>query len=392
MENVKKQLHIVVDRNTPFVVDAFAHLARVTALRTLEITNDAVRDADVLIVRSETKVDRSLLDRSRVRFVGTVTIGIDHVDVEYLREQNIGFACAPGSNANSVAEYMAAALLKLAEHTGNSLKGKTLGVVGVGNVGSKVVRVAETLGMQVLQNDPPLARSTGEKRFVQLDELMDADFVTLHVPLTKTGPDATYHFFDETQIGKMKRGSVLINTARGAVVDTTALKQALEGGRLSAAIVDVWENEPAIDVELLSWVLLGTAHIAGYSLDGKVNALRMVYKAVCERFRLQDGWSVDHQLPEIQGKRIAWEDVHVSGEDLLRRVIRQVYDIELDDRLLRGLSSIANEKRADCFRQLRAEYRIRREFFNTEVELPGGFEHEAKTLASLGFKVKRQEK
>ena len=175
----------------------------------------------------------------------------------------------------------------LVENRTVRLENSTLGVVGVGNIGSKVVRMAEGLGMKVMQNDPPLARATGESRFLPLDALMEANIVTLHVPLTHEGQDATYQFFDANRISKMKLGSILINTSRGPVVSGEALKAALESGRLAGAVLDVWENEPEIDVHLLEHVNLGTSHIAGYSLDGKANGTAMIYKAVCEFLQLE---------------------------------------------------------------------------------------------------------
>jgi len=203
---------IVVNKNTPFIFEAFSQLGNIRMLGTSEVTPDAVRDADILIVRSETRVDRDLLEGSSVRFVGTPTIGTDHVDLEYLTGHGIVFANAPGSNANSVAEYVAAALLAWADRTGTSLGGRSIGIVGVGNVGSKVVNVARALGMVPILNDPPRMRESGDASFKSLDELMDADVISLHVPLTRTGEDKTWHLFDASRIGKMKKGPVLINT------------------------------------------------------------------------------------------------------------------------------------------------------------------------------------
>ncbi len=380
-------LNIVVDKNTPFVISAFERLGNVTVLPTTEITNEKVRRADVLLVRSETKVDHVLLEGSCVRFVGTFTIGTDHVDLNYLKERGIAFANAPGSNANAVAEYVVAALLTVTQRKNLSLKGKTIGVVGVGNVGSKVVRVAEALGMRVLLNDPPLARMTGDARFLPLDELMDADFITLHVPLTKGGEDATYHFFGEERISRMKRGSILINTSRGAVVETSAVKHALLENHLSAAILDVWENEPKIDTGLLELALIGTSHIAGYSLDGKVNALRAVHKAVCGFFLASNGRQLDLDLPKPLVERMTIKDTSLSSEEILRQVVCQAYDIELDDKLLRSILSVPRADQGSYFMRLRSEYHVRREFFNTTVEVPKNLEEVGETLKAFGFKV-----
>ncbi|MBI4419049.1 MAG: 4-phosphoerythronate dehydrogenase, partial [Ignavibacteriales bacterium] len=213
---------IVISKNSPGASDAFSTLGSVRELDSSEITAETVRDADTLIVRSETRVDRPLLENSAVRFVGTLTIGTDHVDLKYLKSRNIGFASAPGSNANSVAEYVVAALLTWADKDGIQLREKSIGIVGVGNVGRIVAKYAAVLGMRVILNDPPLARVTGDPRYRPLDELMEADIVTVHVPLTRSGQDATVHLFGTDRIRAMKRGSVLINTSRGAVVDSNA--------------------------------------------------------------------------------------------------------------------------------------------------------------------------
>jgi erythronate-4-phosphate dehydrogenase len=382
---------IVVNKNTPLAVETFSRIGKVVALDTLEVSRDAVHDAEILVVRSETKVDRELLDGSSVRFVGTVTIGTDHVDLGYLTSRGIAFASAPGSNSNSVAEYVAAALLLWSQRTGEALQEKTIGIVGVGNVGSKVERVARALGMNVLLNDPPLARKTSNSSFLPLQELMDADVLTLHVPLTKSGADATYHLFDEVRISKMKRGTVLINTSRGAVVETNALHRALSLGRLSAAILDVWEGEPKIDVHLLNEVMLGTAHIAGYSLDGKVNALRMVYEAVCQYLNVPSGPKVEPEKDPASDMRILIPESVTSETDILLHAVRQAYDIELDDRMLRAMTSHPEKEHGEYFMRLRAGYRIRREFFNKLVELSSEQAHAQDALSKLGFMTKVRE-
>jgi erythronate-4-phosphate dehydrogenase len=382
---------IVVNKNTPLAVEAFSRIGKVIALDTLEVSRDAVHDAEILVVRSETKVDRELLDGSSVRFVGTVTIGTDHVDLDYLTSRGITFASAPGSNSNSVAEYVAAALLLWSQRTGEALQEKTIGIVGVGNVGSKVERVARALGMKVLLNDPPLARKTGSPSFLPLQELMDADVLTLHVPLTKSGPDATYHLFDEPRINKMKRGAVLINTSRGAVAETGALYHALSSGRLSTAVLDVWEGEPKIDVRLLNEVMLGTAHIAGYSLDGKVNALRMVHEAACQYLNVPSGPKVEPEKDPASEMQILIPEGVTDERDILQHAVRQAYDIELDDQMLRTMTSLPEEEHGEYFMKLRAGYRIRREFSNKLVELSSEQAHAQDVLSKLGFMTKVRE-
>ncbi len=387
-----QDLHIVVNKHTPSVVQAFEKIGRVTALGTREITKDTVRDADILIVRSETKVNRDLLEGSHVKFVGTVTIGRDHVDEEYLAKKGITFVSAPGSNSNSVSEYITAALLELAYSRGFSLKEKTIGIVGVGNVGSKVWRKAEALGMKVLLNDPPLQREGSRYPLYSLDELMNADIVTLHVPLTRTGDDATYHLFDEKRIRKMKQGAILFNTSRGAVVETDALKRTLLDNHLTAAVLDVWEGEPNISASLLELVALGSPHIAGYSLDGKVNALRMNYEAVCRFLSIPIDSDINTLVPDPAQPEIKIGSVNLSIEQVLREIVKEYYDIRVDDQLLLQLVSLPEIEHGRYFQRLRAEYRIRREFFTSTVTLPNAAEEIADVLRLLGFKVKNEEK
>ena len=212
-------MKIVIDENVLLGIETFSLIGEVTSVSGRSITSEAARDADILVVRSITKADEQLLENSNVKFVGSVTAGIDHVDIEYLKNRDIGFSSAPGSNSNSVAEYVISALLLLDKKGKISLDGLSLGVVGVGHVGSKVVKKAEGLGIEVLQNDPPLFRETKDKVFLGLDELMDCDVITLHVPLCFSGVDKTLDLFDEKRIYKMKQGSVLINTSRGKVVE-----------------------------------------------------------------------------------------------------------------------------------------------------------------------------
>jgi erythronate-4-phosphate dehydrogenase len=378
-------LNIILDKNTPLAAPAFESIGDVTLLETREITSPAIRDADILVVRSETKVNRELLEGSRVRFVGTVTIGTDHIDLPYLESRGIGFASAPGSNANSVKEYLLAALLELSKRRGFSFRGKTLGVVGVGNIGGRIVAMAADLGLSVLQNDPPLARQGRQPHYLPLDDLMSADILTLHVPLTRSGEDATYHLFGRRRIAAMKPGAMLINSSRGSVVETGALRDALRSGHLSAAVLDVWEDEPAIDAELLDLVTLGTPHIAGYSLDGKVNAVRIIREAVCAF--LQDGstWDPEGEMPAPEVGEISLQ-AGGSFEELLQNAVQSCYDIALDDRNLRGMLDVPGPARAHFFAELRSGYRIRREFPTVRVNVPAGLESLRNAVKAAGFR------
>jgi erythronate-4-phosphate dehydrogenase len=373
-------MKIVADPNIPSVQEAFGPLGEVQLVPGRAITAEIVRDADVLLVRSVTPVNAALLSGSQVRFVATATIGFDHIDREYLSQEGIGFASAQGSNANSVAEYIVAAMLELAHRREFRLRDKTLGVVGVGNVGSRVVRYAEALGMRVLQNDPPRQRTERLAQFVSLERVSaEADIITLHVPLARAGADATFHLFDKGRLaGLERRRPILINSSRGAVMDNNALLKAVDGERLGGVVLDVWENEPNISPELLDVVDFATPHIAGYSFDGKVNGTRMIYEAVCGFFHLQPAWSP--HLPPSPVPRI--ELAVSSGEDeeeVLRRAVRRVYDITGDDAALR--------RNVRAFDKLRAEYPVRREFFNTELVLRGASEELRTKFAALGFKT-----
>lgn len=383
-------MKFVVDKNIPLVEKAFGSLGDVIAVETSELTSETVCDADVLIVRSETQVNQSLLESSRVKFVGTATIGIDHIDIDYLIAKGIAFASAPGCNSNSVKEYIVSALLHLSTTKSFSLKGKTIGVVGVGNVGCKVVKVAETLGMTVLQNDPPRARNEGSAIFVPLDELMLADIITLHVPLTKFGADPTYHLFDEKRIRKIKSGAVFINTSRGAVVETAALKKAISDKRIASIIIDVWENEPEIDTELLSAVTIGTPHIAGYSLEGRTNAIGMIREAFCNHFQYESSWDPKGELGRPDITDIKVPDEILQTEEILHRLVKQCYNIAYDNEILSGMLTLPGMFAGEYFKKLRTGYRTRREFTNVTVHLPPQHESLEEIFTALGFKCRKE--
>jgi erythronate-4-phosphate dehydrogenase len=380
-------MKIVADQRIPFVEEAFGPFGEIAKYDSRAIDSSAVKDADALLVRSETKVDEKLLTGSKVRFVGTATIGTDHVDLDFLNRQGITFASAPGCNSNAVVQYVFSALFTLAERFGFKLRGKTIGVVGVGNIGSKIVRVGHSLGMKVLQNDPPLARSTGDARFVPLDDLMGADFITIHVPYTKTGTDATHHLFDEKRLSMLKRGSVLINSSRGAVVDNPALKAALSRGLPGNAVLDVWEKEPNIDTELLSKCAIGTQHIAGYSIDGKVNATRMIYEAFCGHFGLTPSWDSASVIKPPEHPVISAKAGYTDTEDVISGAVRECYNITKDDELLRKIGMLKDDERGPYFKGLRGKYIFRYEFSNMTVVLPRQDRFLIDALEAFKFKV-----
>ncbi len=379
-------MKIVADANIPFVEEAFGRLGQVTLLPGRGIGPEQVRDADVLIVRSVTPVGPALLEGSRVRFVGSATIGLDHVDEAFLNRRGIAFAYAPGSNANSVAEYVVAALLALGRER---YEGRTLGLIGVGRIGTLVHEKALALGMTVLANDPPLERA-GRTGLVSLETLLrGSDIVSCHVPLTREGPDATFHLFDEPRLSLLRPHAVVINTARGAVFDNAALLRALRGGRLGGAVLDVWEHEPEPNPELVEAVTLGTPHIAGYSFDGKVNGTRMLYDAVCAFLERVPEWNPPAFSDTPSAPPIVIKD-DAPAEEILPLLVCRAYDIRRDDAALRASMKLPSPERARAFDRLRAGYPRRLEFRHTKVVVPPNLSHIRKTLRGLGFTVEER--
>ena len=380
-------MKIVADANIPFVEECFSSIADVAVVPGREIGRDITAGADVLVVRSITKVDEGLLSGGSVKFVATATIGTEHVDRQYLADAGIGFASAPGCNANSVAEYIVAALLALGKKHRFTLEGKSIGIVGVGNVGSRVEAKIHALGMKPVLNDPPLGRQTGEKKYIPLDALMGCDFVTLHTPLTFEGIDKTFHLADEKFFGAMKAGAFFINTARGGVADTAAIKNALASGRLAGVVLDVWENEPNVDADLILKADLSTPHIAGYSFDGKVAGLMMVYRAVCEHFGLEVQRDADDFLPAPEVPEIKVNERAADEQTIIHDTVQQVYVINRDDFNTREILLVPEAERGGFFDDLRKNYPVRREFQNTAIV---GLNEEsplAKKLGGIGFKV-----
>ncbi len=332
-------------------------------------------------------MNEKLLAGSKVKFVATATIGFEHVDVDYLKNRGISFASAPGSNANSVADYIVAALLSVAQKHKITLEGKSVGVVGVGNVGSKVAKKCAALGMKVKLNDPPLSRQTGDAKYRPINELFDCDFITLHAPLTREGQDKTYHLADEKFLASLKTGCVFINTCRGAVHDTAALKAAIQNKKLGAVILDVWENEPNIDCELLRLVDISTPHIAGYSLDGKIGGMIMIYNAACEHFGLKPKHKIEDFLPSPTVPQITIDKIDTDPQKLLYEIVQQVYVINRDDFNTREIAMVEQEKRGKFFDDLRKNYPVRREFQNTKIIMTS--ENALKTkLSGIGFQIK----
>ncbi|MBN1805813.1 MAG: 4-phosphoerythronate dehydrogenase PdxB [Sedimentisphaerales bacterium] len=380
-------MKLVADANIPFVKECFSSIGEVKVVGGRDMTPDIVGDADVLLVRSITKVDADLLAGSNVRFIATATIGFDHVDIEYLQRKNIGFASAPGSNANSAAEYVIAGLLQTGQKHNINLEDKSVGIIGAGNVGSRVAKKCAALGMRVYLNDPPLQRRTGDEKYLPLHKLYDCDFITFHTPLTFEGLDKTYHLADEKFFKSLKKDCVFVNASRGGVVDGVVLKAMIQSGRLSSVILDVWENEPNIDIELLRMVDIGTPHIAGYSLDGKISGLIMIYKAVCEHFKLNPEFDIDDFLPEPAVGKLKIESNRENGQETLADTVGKIYNIKEDDKKLRRIFEEPERARGKYFDGLRKKYPVRREFQNTKVLVEDRDSSLAQKLEGIGFKT-----
>lgn len=367
-------MQIVADDKIPFLKGVFEPYAEVHYLPGGAIRQEDLRNADALITRTRTRCNRELLAGTPVRFIATATIGFDHIDAAAMKELEIDWTNAPGCNARSVAGYLAAALTSFQR----PLRGLTLGVVGVGNVGRQIVETGEALGMRVLRNDPPRAEREGSAGFSELAQLLEeSDFITLHVPLERGGAHPTFHLADEVFLNAMKPGAVLLNTSRGEVADNPALKRALLAGTLRAAVLDVWENEPEIDRELLAQVFRGTPHIAGYSADGKANGTAMAVQAVARKFGIEPlyEWRPS-ALPAPEPATIDLAAA-ASPEEQLALACNTACDLLRDDADLR--------RDPGRFEQLRGNYRIRREA--PAYTIRGGSGEVRDTLKRLGFRL-----
>lgn len=391
-------MKIICATNMPFAAEAFGTLGETTILEGRDIVAGQVRDADLLALRSTTKVNRELLEGSKVRFVGTATIGTDHLDIGYLEQAGIRWCFAPGCNANSVSEYVTSALLCLGQRHGIRLAGKTMGIIGVGNVGSRVARKARALGMKVLLNDPPRERAgaagtaCGEGLepgpFVGLDRILDeADVVTVHVPLTKSGPDRTLHMVDEAFLGRLRPRCLFLNAARGAVVKSDALAAAVRSGRMGPVVLDTWEGEPAFRTDLVPLVDIGTPHIAGHSFEGKVMGTVMVYREACRFLGIEPAWSHEPWMPPPIVPEIRVDAGGRDGEAVLWDVVSRVYDIRGDDRRFREAAALPEAARIKEFDRQRRDYPERREFQYTTVRVANGSAPLLQSLAALGFRV-----
>ena len=373
-------MKIVVDRNIPFIQGILEKYAEVVYRDGREISRSDVLDADALIIRTRTKCNRYLLEGSAVRFIASATIGYDHIDTAFCQANNIFWTNAAGCNSSSVQQYIAAALFHLAEELKFELSEKTIGIVGVGNVGSKVARLCTALGMRVLLNDPPRERREGSKEFVSLDTIVeDAEIVTFHVPLNMEGDDRTFHLVDEKLLSQFRKSQILINSSRGEVLDSEALKVALHGKMLAECVLDVWEREPEIDIQLLGLVEIGTPHIAGYSADGKANGTSMSVQAFSRFFGLDLNDWYPEKVPLPANTVLEADCRNVSELNVIAGLIQRTYDILADDARLR--------MSPQTFEKQRGAYHLRREFPTYTVKLLNAHGSLTSIVQAMGFKT-----
>ena len=374
-------MKIVCDNKIPFLRGVLEPYADVVYLPGKETTADDLRDADAVITRTRTKCNSSLLEGSRVKVVATATIGFDHIDTSWCESHGIIWKNAPGCNSHSVKQYISSVLCTLAKRFGLELRKMTLGVVGVGNVGSKVADVGRALGMKVLLNDPPRQRAEGPDAFVSLDRLIaESDIISLHVPLNREGEDATWHLFDGGRISSLRPSQILINSSRGPVVDNDALKAALKSGGLRAAVLDVWEKEPDIDRELLGLLAVATPHIAGYSADGKAAGTAASVRTVAQVLGLPLTQWAPSDVPAPQQALDFTVDASSREElDVVSEAVFHAYDVMDDDAALRAAPQ--------SFEKLRGDYQIRREPSAFTLRLHGGSPGLCSSLRLLGFNV-----
>ncbi len=351
-------MRVVMDENVDGGRQAFAGLGEIVTLPGREIDTEDASRADALIVRSLTRVDRALLGGSQVRFVGTATAGIDHVDTEWLKARGIPFAHAAGCNAAAVADWVLAVLAALHAKGRHAFGRGTVGVIGAGQVGTRVAQRLHALGYRVCLCDPPRAEAEGGDGFVDLATALNSDVVTLHVPLTEGGRHPTRGLLDAEAVSRLPAGAVLLNAARGGLIDEAALHARLDDGPDLVAALDTWGQEPRVDTELLERVDLGTPHIAGYTLEGRLRGTAMVARAAAARFGVPLDWHWRTALPPAPTLDIEPAD----GPEGAVAAILRAYDPRTDAARMRALLDARPEQRPAAFDRIRRETPQRREF------------------------------
>ncbi|UYG05231.1 4-phosphoerythronate dehydrogenase PdxB [Halomonas sp. LR3S48] len=383
-------MRILVDANIPGAEACFGPLGELVRRPGREIDAAALRDVDALVIRSITRLDAAIIDAakaqgSRLRFVGTCTIGTDHVDQAAMTRHGIAFASAPGCNAEAVVDYVLGSLLTLAEREGWRLSERRVGIVGVGNVGGRLRTRLAAMGLECLACDPPRAQREGSDGFHDLKTLIDeCDVLCLHTPLVREGPHATRHLLDAQRIAELAPGTLLLNAGRGDCIDGAALRQRLSGQGDISAVLDVWEGEPGIDPALRDLASLATPHIAGHSLDGKLRGTHQVYTALYRHLGLPARLGLDDLLPQPPLSQLRLEG-RLEADEALRLCLRAVYDVRRDHDSLQRESR--RQGMAKGFDACRANYPLRRELSTLTVELGAGAESLAPWLQGAGLNV-----
>jgi len=369
-------MRIAVDQNITAARDTFTRHGDVIRVDGRHLSNEHMQGVDALIIRSVTKVDAGLLQHTPVGFVGTTTIGTDHLDIPWLEQQGITWANAPGCNADSAAQYTLAMIWLACERLGRSLADQRVGIIGRGNVGSRVQTLLQAIGADTVANDPPLADS-GVSGLVSLEEALAQDIICLHVPLTRNGPYPTFQFIAQQQLAQMPDGALLVNSARGDVIDGQSLKRHLAGQRLHAAF-DCWPGEPDIDTELLKATTVATPHIAGYSDDGKRNGTMMVYDAFCD-------WAGETSVTSGHDADGKTELTIEAESNVISAALDAACFVRKHDQAMKDLSRLPPEQRPLEFDRLRREYPRRRDFHAWKIccEQTGPLE----MLSRLGFSL-----
>jgi len=378
-------LNIVADQGIPFVERLFSTIGELKLLDGRQIRPGTLGNADVLVCRTVTPVNEALLEGSSLMLIASPTSGIDHIHRASLEQRGIELVHAPGCNARAVAEYVLSALCVLAERRGFDLSGRTMGIIGCGRTGSRVHEFCRLLGMRCLRYDPFLQRKTGGDDYCELADIHECDFVTLHVPLTADGAFPTRAMVDGDFLAALAGEAVLLNTSRGGVVDERALKGYLDAGSSNAAVVDVWDNEPAIDPDLVQRADIATPHIAGYSMDGRFRAVCEVFEKTCGFFGIEPPDVPAQGVFPGEAKRRLRLDGGCSDMEVISLAVLASYDVRSDAAALRRILDGDIVDRADYFHSLRSNYPIRREFSHLRVELNGGCPSLRRKLEGLGF-------
>lgn len=379
-------MHILADENIPLVDEFFAGFGEIRRMPGRSINRAALENVDVLLVRSVTRVDREMLEGSAVRFVGTCTIGTDHLDLDYFEQAGIEWASAPGCNARGVADYVLGSLLALSEVRGEALARRRFGVVGAGEVGGRLLEVLRGLGWDVRVCDPPRqVREAGD--FASLDEILaECDVISLHTPLTLGGDWPTFHLFDQARLSRLRPGTWLINASRGAVVDNAALRDLLLQRPDLEAVLDVWEGEPQVDVALAGLCRIATPHIAGYSLDGKLRGTAQIYAALCAARGVEPAIELAQLMPGPALTELAFAS-SADPAEMLATLCRAVYDPRRDDAdFRRSLPGDEAQRRAG-FDLLRKQYPPRREIDGLKVRIGGHNPALATIVEALGARL-----